>query len=390
MTTSVFAMALAQLTPIQFNFTGILDEFAYLGVPRQYKVLFPTVEIAPKAARVPAILMLHGNTADADTLALQTNMTQFAPARGFFLVMPDGVQTPGSKHRTMDRSWNSGACCDEAYTHNVDDVAFLSAVIDDLLHRFPHIDPGAVFMTGTSLGGSMALRAACSIPEKLAGVASDVGSFEAYNGMSCASACEANEADGYTYCVWNQSAHAGCTRDAYARRLPEHRLPQTYSCDAQRHKPVPTLLANGWLDPVSNVSGGITYPTIANTSGSYNTSFPPTDFVTSFLLETWGCDPHAESVISFHNGTLRNYTSCRTWPSCATNVTLCLSDAGHKWFGDHPDIYAVCRFQGRSDDECNIDQILADFGPDTDSMRLTNEMLDFFERHLPWTMGRSG
>eukprot|EP00966_Prymnesium_polylepis_P091210 2111027-Prymnesium_polylepis.1 len=104
--------------------------------------------------------MLHGNTCDAASLAWMTNMTQHAPQRGFYLVMPDGVQTPGSKLRSLARSWNAGTCCGTAFVNGVDDVGFLSTVVDDLLGRFP-IDRDAVFLSGSSNGGSMALRGAC-------------------------------------------------------------------------------------------------------------------------------------------------------------------------------------------------------------------------------------
>jgi len=370
----LFAPLLA-FTPIAFNDTVKLTRFVYKGEPRQYNVLFPAD--SDYDVLRPAILMLHGNTASAEMLLQETNMTQFAPRAGFFLVMPDGVPTPGATMRSRSRSWNAGTCCDEAFLNNVDDVAFLDAVLDDLLDRFP-VDPKGVFISGTSNGGAMALRAACSLADRLAGVGLDCASFEAFDGMTCATECADHDDDGYTYCAWDQSK-PGCARDQFGVGLPDN-----FECDALSRTPLPVLIANGNLDPVANVSdGGITYPTNPTMPGGFNTSFPPIDYITSYLLRTSGCDPSAaSSMVSFHNGSAGNATVCRTWPGCETNVTLCLSDAGHKWFGADLDISEICAVVEWNDNStpCNTTALLGDFGPDTYSMSLTNQMLSFFAR----------
>eukprot|EP00966_Prymnesium_polylepis_P192362 4458581-Prymnesium_polylepis.1 len=66
------------------------------------------------------------------------------------------------------------------------------------------------------------------------------------------------------------------------------------------------LLANGRLDPVANISGGASYPVDATANGTwFNTSFPPMDYVTRFLLSAYGCGS-ASRAISYQNGTRGN------------------------------------------------------------------------------------
>jgi polyhydroxybutyrate depolymerase len=56
----------------------------------------------------------------------------------------------------------------------VDDVAYLASVIDDVKQR-RNIDPGRVFVVGHSNGGFMALRLACDLSNRVAGVVSIAG-----------------------------------------------------------------------------------------------------------------------------------------------------------------------------------------------------------------------
>jgi polyhydroxybutyrate depolymerase len=70
-----------------------------------------------------------------------------------------------------DQSWNAGACCGMAQGANIDDVAFLAAVIHDVQDSQPDASPGRVFLAGYSNGGKMAYSMACAQPQLFAGVA---------------------------------------------------------------------------------------------------------------------------------------------------------------------------------------------------------------------------
>lgn len=74
------------------------------------------------------------------------------------------------------RTWNAGACCGRAAKENVDDLAFLSRVIDEAVARYSG-DPNRVYITGISNGAMMAYRMACEKPSKVAAIAPVAGTL---------------------------------------------------------------------------------------------------------------------------------------------------------------------------------------------------------------------
>ncbi len=68
-------------------------------------------------------------------------------------------------------SWNAGACCGVAQQAGVDDVAFLNAVVHQVLASQPDAAANQVYVIGYSNGGRMAYRLACADPGTFAGMA---------------------------------------------------------------------------------------------------------------------------------------------------------------------------------------------------------------------------
>lgn len=139
----------------------------------------PAIESRPYALHVPAsydpsrpvplVLLLHGYGSSGEEHARYFGMKALADRETFLLAHPDG---------TLDREgmrfWNAtDACCDHDRT-GVDDVAWLTALIDDVKQRY-RVDPARVFVIGHSNGGFMAHRLACEIPERIAGIVSVAG-----------------------------------------------------------------------------------------------------------------------------------------------------------------------------------------------------------------------
>jgi poly(3-hydroxybutyrate) depolymerase len=134
------------------------------GVPRGYLVVRPADS---GSASLPVLMELHGccTTPDAE-LARSGFLDVTGPA---ILVYPAG----------QDRYWNAGACCG---TTGADDVAFLTAVLKQVLAGQAGADPSRVFLAGYSNGGRMAYRMACERPGLFAAVAV----FGAVNAKACA------------------------------------------------------------------------------------------------------------------------------------------------------------------------------------------------------------
>jgi len=79
------------------------------------------------------------------------------------------------------RSWNAGGCCAAARAAHVDDVTFLTRVVQRVLEDSPDADRGAVYLVGFSNGGRMAYRVACQAP----GLFTAVAAVEAVSVDSC-------------------------------------------------------------------------------------------------------------------------------------------------------------------------------------------------------------
>lgn len=87
-----------------------------------------------------------------------------ADKRGFLVAYPNG--TGFLKYLT----WNVGGnCCGSALKGEVDDVAFLLAIVEDV-RRAAHIDVRRVYVAGFSDGGMLAFRAACDAADKIAAI----------------------------------------------------------------------------------------------------------------------------------------------------------------------------------------------------------------------------
>jgi poly(3-hydroxybutyrate) depolymerase len=322
-------------TPIAWDNSTHLD-LEYRGQKRLYHIILPSGYAAHPDRSFPAIMMLHGNGDNASVMAATTTLTHAGPQAGYAMIFPEGVQTPNSDRPTQERSWNAGTCCGMALIDAVDDMHFLKLAIEHATKHF-RIDQEKVFLSGHSNGGSLTLRAVCELgKEYFAGAAANVGSLEPVRGEYCASNCKPSD-DGYYYCAWDQQKPK-CRLDDW-----EDSLPSVFTCN-QRGGALPIMLFNGNLDPFSspllpgtpNNSGLVNYPTKAHSEDPtyYNVSFPPLSYVMTKFAKMNGCSMSVPPSVSFRNGTTGNTTVCHTWTGCAANVTSCLSDGGHTWYGD--------------------------------------------------------
>lgn len=117
----------------------------------------------------PLVIMLHGYGASGALEDLYLHLGQLAATRGFLYAYPDGTLDS-----TLERFWNAtDACCDFEH-RNIDDVAYVHAVIDDMSARY-NVDARRVFLVGHSNGGFMSHRLACELSPRIAGIVSLAG-----------------------------------------------------------------------------------------------------------------------------------------------------------------------------------------------------------------------
>lgn len=148
------------------------------GVQRTYLLHIPRAY--DKAKPAPLVLVLHGGGGTAERMVRLTGggLDRVAEKERFLVVYPNGI----------DRHWNDGRSADEtgwkAQGENVDDVGFISALIDELV-RTRNADPRRVYVTGVSNGGQMAHRLACEIAHKIAAIAPVIAQMPAHFSPRC-------------------------------------------------------------------------------------------------------------------------------------------------------------------------------------------------------------
>jgi polyhydroxybutyrate depolymerase len=141
------------------------------GQPRTYLLRVPTA-VAQHAQRVPLVIVLHGGGGNGAITERMTSFTTKSNAEGFIVVYPNG----SGRLQTGLLTWNAGHCCGYAMEHHVDDVGFISALIDTLIGSYP-VDPKRVFVTGMSNGGMMSHQLGVALPNKIAAIAPVVGAL---------------------------------------------------------------------------------------------------------------------------------------------------------------------------------------------------------------------
>jgi polyhydroxybutyrate depolymerase len=138
------------------------------GRERTYVVRVPA-GISRESGGVPLVIVLHGGGGNARNAEAMTGFTMKGEAERFIVVYPEGT----SRRRPL-LTWNAGHCCGYAMEQRVDDVGFISALIDELsaTHR---IDRNRIYLTGMSNGAMMAHRLGIELSDKIAAIAPVVG-----------------------------------------------------------------------------------------------------------------------------------------------------------------------------------------------------------------------
>ncbi|MBV9515533.1 MAG: polyhydroxybutyrate depolymerase [Mycobacteriaceae bacterium] len=117
------------------------------GVDRSYRVHKPAG--LPTAA--PLVVMLHGGFGSGEQAERAYGWDQLADSEKFVVAYPDGVA----------RAWNVHGCCGRPSRDDIDDVAFITATVDEI-SRGVGIDRSRIYATGISNGGMMSYTLACN------------------------------------------------------------------------------------------------------------------------------------------------------------------------------------------------------------------------------------
>lgn len=194
------------------------------GIEREYFVQLP----AHGTGLQPLVVVMHGGTRPASDVFARGAWATVAAREGFILAAPQGV----------DNQWNDGRKQTiSGKVSTADDVAFLEAVIADLVAR-DRADAARVYLSGASNGGLMTFRFACERAAFLAGIAPTIS-----------------------------------------------KMPVALRAACRPSRPVPLIMIAGAADPLMPYEGAPTGP-MANRSRDQMTTVPET---VAFWAQVNGC-----------------------------------------------------------------------------------------------------
>ena len=140
-----------------------------LNNQREYLLYVP--KSLPTGRAVPLVLFFHGGGGHMAQAARSYGWRETAEREAFVVAFPNGYSRfPGGRFA----SWNAGACCGDARDKQIDDIAFVQAVITDIQQQLP-INPQRIFATGMSNGGMLAHRLACDMAGTFRAIAAVAG-----------------------------------------------------------------------------------------------------------------------------------------------------------------------------------------------------------------------
>ncbi len=130
------------------------------------------LHVPPNAPRAsPVVMMLHGAGADVTWTLEETRWDDTANRGGFLLLLPEALPLDPSRPYSFLNNptwWNDGSPASRTARREVDDVAFLTTLLDRLGERVR-------LATGFSNGAAMTFRLAIERSERLTAIAPIAG-----------------------------------------------------------------------------------------------------------------------------------------------------------------------------------------------------------------------
>lgn len=122
---------------------------------------------------LPLVIVLHGTYGTGRKMQFGLGFDPYADVRGFYVAYPDAYQNPDDRQTAR---WNDGRGTLESSYQGIDDVKFITSLIDEIAAQAP-LDRTQVFVTGASNGGMMTYRLGCETTGIFAGIAPVIGNI---------------------------------------------------------------------------------------------------------------------------------------------------------------------------------------------------------------------
>src|SRR5271166_4546691 len=170
LTTTVFSATAATPTP------GNHDESVEVDAGADKMTRTFVVHVPPGfdgKSKVPVVIMLHGAGGSGEGAITETGWDAKSDREGFIAVFPDGTPPHPmlpARFYLNPRLWNDGSGRRAIAVKDVDDLGFISAMIDFLEARYA-ADPARVYCTGFSNGASMTFSVGLNLSNRIAAIA---------------------------------------------------------------------------------------------------------------------------------------------------------------------------------------------------------------------------
>jgi polyhydroxybutyrate depolymerase len=119
----------------------------------------------------PLLILLHSASTSGAHQEKYMHLGPVAKKNGIIYIAPDGTVNPEGK-----RFWNASKSCCNRYKQEVDDVAYLNSLIEEISAKTP-VDPKRIYLIGHSNGAFMSFAFACKT-SKVAAIVAIAGAMD--------------------------------------------------------------------------------------------------------------------------------------------------------------------------------------------------------------------
>ena len=138
-----------------------------VGKDRPVTVNLPDALVNP----APLLILLHSASTSGAHQENYMHLGPIAKKNGLIYIAPDGTVNPEGK-----RFWNASKSCCNKYKEEVDDVAYINSLIDEINAKTP-VDPKRIYLIGHSNGAFMSFTYACKT-NKVAAIVAIAGAMD--------------------------------------------------------------------------------------------------------------------------------------------------------------------------------------------------------------------
>ena len=133
----------------------------------------PVVVQLPETLTNPAplLILLHSASTSGAHQENYMHLGPVAKKNGLIYIAPDGTVNPEGK-----RFWNASKSCCNKYMQEVDDVAYINSLINEISAKTP-VDPKRIYLIGHSNGAFMSFTFACKT-NKVAAIVAIAGAMD--------------------------------------------------------------------------------------------------------------------------------------------------------------------------------------------------------------------